>query len=261
MSGIDRGRAVLIGVTLAAMACGGEAGPAPAALDGNYGGRVLGVQAFLGLALRRSGSAVTGSAWSLFLPSPNHVASVSGTISNDSLALRMQVAGQPDWLFNGVWAADSLSGEIALDPRGGFLVTLTRVDTIPSNSATIAVRGAESSDASGLASFGYVSDATPVLLFEIAAPFPATFYFQFPGSARPATGVYSLGGNSPVSLSIVRDPSAPVTAPYAVTSGTLRIERANRFTLMGRLDATARGPGGAIISLTGTYSAGCVGDC
>jgi len=258
MSGGSLFRAALVLVAGLLAACGADTGPAPSTLDGNFGGRFVGTSTFLGLTLRQTGGTVAGVAWSPILASSDHLARVTGTIANDSVSLRMQAANQADWLFDGTWKAGSLAGEMGRGLGGGLRVVLGRVDTIPTNSVAVTVRGAESANATGLAYFYYNPTSGPWLVVETTAPFPAGIYFQWSGRGRPANGAYDLAKADVVSPSFNRDPDTPNFVVYTITGGTLHIDRSNRFTLLGRLDLTARAPSGAVITVTGTYSAGCL---
>ncbi len=67
-----------------------------------------------------------------------------------------------------------------------------------------------------------------------------------------------LGESSRPTVFFVRDQNSGNPIVYTVTGGTLRIEHSNRFTLAGRIDLTARSPSGGVVTVSGTYSAGCV---
>ncbi len=177
-------------VAIVLAGCGAETGPAPAGLHGSFGGRMFGLPDFFGLSLLESGGVVTGSAWSGISRTLDRSARVTGSLAGKSVALRLEgPAGQPDWFFNGTWDTDSLRGEVALVVGRGFNVELGRVDTIPTGTATIAVRGAETSDVAGRALFGYEQngDYAPALAIETGPPFAALLYFEVAGPS-PAWG-------------------------------------------------------------------------
>lgn len=256
------GRRVAVAALVIMLAgCGTETGPVAAGLNGSFGGRMFGVEDFLGLSLRESGGVVTGSAWSGIAPTLDHGARVTGSLAGNVVTLRLEgPAGQPDWFFNGTWEADSLRGEVALVVGRGFDVALGRIDTIPTGTAAIAVRGAETGDATGRALFGYeaTDGYAPALVIETDAPFAAVVNLKWPGRVRPGVGDAPLGASSRPTVQFVRDPNSANPITYTVTGGTLRIEHSNRFTLSGRVELTARSPSGGVVTVTGTYSAGCV---
>ncbi len=257
---MSAGRLLAAGALVLA-GCGAETGPAPAGLNGSFGGRMFGVTDFFGLSLRESGGVITGSAWSSISATLDRSARVTGSLAGKTVALRLKgPAGQPDWFFNGTWDADSLRGEVAIVVGRGFNVDLGRVDTIPSGNATIAVRGAETSDAAGRELFGYDQNDNyaPVLAIETGPPFAALVSFKWPGRVRPGVGDVPLGESSRPAVFFLRDQNSGNPISYTVTGGTLRIEHANRFTLAGRIELTARSPSGGVVTVTGTYSAGCV---
>ena len=90
------------------------------------------------------------------------------------------------------------------------------------------------------------------------APFPANLIFHWNRRSRPGTGAYPLGGSGQPTVSLVKDPTGASPIGYSVTGGTLRIDHSNRFTLVGRIEMTVRSSTGVILTMAGTFGAGCV---
>lgn len=222
MSGSRVLTAALLGVVLLTAGCGQETGPASAGLNGNFGGRLLGLNPdFAGMSLTESGGLISGSAWSGIAPALDRGARVTGSLAGNRVTLRLVgPVGQPEWFFNGTWASDTLRGELALVVGAGFPVELVRIDTIPSGNGTIVVRGAETGDGSGKALFGYDQQGMPLLGIETSAPFTAQLIVSWPGRDRPKVGQASLGAPGSPVVTLIRDGETF----YAASSGLVRIE-------------------------------------
>ncbi|MCC7131001.1 MAG: hypothetical protein IT352_00045 [Gemmatimonadales bacterium] len=240
--------------------CVSETGPSEAGLNGSFGGRLLESMDFVGFSVVESGGVLSGLAWSSIVPGLARATPLTGSRSGTSVTLTIpNASGLGPWVFNGTWADDSLRGEFAQAQAVGFgfLVRLGRIDTIPSGNASISVSGSEQhAGLQGSALFGYDSADHPVVITKTAPPFAATTQFTWNGKARPGRGAYLALGNAVSSITLTRDPdSNPIN--YSVTGGTVFVDYSNRFTLVGRVELTARSPSGQVVTLAGSYSAGC----
>lgn len=245
----------LVGFAVLGVGCGQETGPGSAGLNDSFGGRLLASStAFVGMSLTESGGIITGSAWSGIAAALDRGARVTGSLAGDTVTLRLVgPVDQPDWFFNGTWTADTLRGELAFVIGAGFQVELGRIDTIPSGNGTVAVRGAETGDGSGKSLFGYDQQGMPLLGIETGAPLRATLIVSWPGQARPKVGETFLGASGGPVVSFIRDSETS----YTVSSGVVRIDHSNRFTLIGRVDVTAKNPAGGTVTVSSSFSAGC----
>jgi hypothetical protein len=253
---------VAVAAAVAVLAACGSTGPtSPPRLNGNFAGEIFGT-GLIGFSLRDTAGTVTGFAWSAFNLEFSHGLAVTGTLTDTHVSLTLVPPKSPDhsYGFTGTFERDTLRGQLLNGPGRGFTVEAVRIDTVPTGTGSITVRGADSLDAVGYTSFSYLQGSNePSLIFNADPPFSVGIGLGFPAFTQP--GVYLVGTGRPAGgMIFIGRPFEATT--YLAIGGTIRIDRSNRIALIGHFDFTARADNGDTVSVTGPFSAGCAAaDC
>jgi hypothetical protein len=222
---------------------------------------------YIGLDLHESAGTVSGHGFYSF--TPGFASTVTGTFDGEQFILEMRARyhGETDVrVLRGRLRGDTLDATIEIRnvPNSSFPFQLWRTSVTPVGSYEAVYSGAVTGARSGEASFiqNHFAPETRVFLSLGANQSGPTFIWK--RSAHPEAGHYELGGDNPSGvLELVLTPGAPATT-FDIVSGTLDIDTATRYALIGRFDFTARERNPvttpATTRATGTFSAGCNGD-
>jgi hypothetical protein len=211
----------------------------------------------MALSLEEAGGMITGSAWQADLR-PIHLA-VTGSRTGNTVSLRL-FDDQVDLALEGTYTGDTLDlSTVPGAPGLGFAAVLPRLDTIPTGRAMISARGATTADATGYAFFIYgFANLDPMLIIDVDPPFASRIFIQWSLRDRPIVGSHSVTSADIVRAELIVDPERSDQTNNPFVGGTIRLDHSNRITLAGQLDLQARLPSGQTVSVTGTFSAGCV---
>ena len=250
-------------VSLALLAgCSDSMDPGPARLDGNFEGRVLtngaGEDWYLGLTLRESVGIISGSGFvSVY---PGFASTVTGTREGAEVNLEIRPVGSGlMYPFMGTLHGDTLIGVIYPGASTPFPMEFIRVDTVASGEHSSQWTGSLARTVTGSSVFGYNFELNRLnlALTSTGNGIRTDLLFQWEGRDLPGRGTYDVSGTTlPHAFVTEISEEGAVLRNFAVQNGTIQLDVARRWALIGRFSLTATHQNQSV-QITGSFSAGC----
>jgi hypothetical protein len=254
-------RAVVLGFLLAAC---GSTEPAGVALRGSFGTPIQDRTGYLAFSIQGPGDALTGRAWSSYSSSLLGGATLTGSYDPPEVHLLIHPLLNPTtWRFDGTLEGDTLKGRFGFFGQTIEAVELPRVDTIPLGEYSMSVTGAVHDAGAGSAWFTYSVGAFQLVQsFQIDAAATVVMQVFWRQRHLPSRGTYQLseeGGAAPTVVFLYGPPLGELER-YTIQGGSLTLGLSSRYALAGSYLLSAKSPAGAAITVTGKFSAGCIGN-
>jgi len=257
----DRLAALILAAFLAA--CADSASPSAPSLSGNFEGVLLtgGEPWYLGLTLTETAGTVTGKG--VLSVYARYQAQATGSLTGEQIELVVSPSGPGlTYQFSGTLRGNTIVGSFVPGAGLGLPFEMMRVDTVATGRADLSLSLATIREEHGSAYFQYLLSPTPRIFIGLES-LGAERYFQlavyWDGLNYPRAGAHQVGAPGGPGIYAVEVNNGSIIREFAVEDGTIVLDRARRFALIGSLDIVARDTEGRRTRVRGNFSAGCVG--
>ena len=242
--------------------CSESTSPEPHGLTGNFEGvlQTGGAPWYLGLSLDERGTQVSGTGFlSVY---PGFTATAAGSTNGEQVTFEVSPVGTGlTYQFSGQLRGDTISGSFVPGAGVGLPLELVRVDTVVDGTMRLSLSQSIMREEVGVAYFLYrIEFRSMALALESSGEGPRLHLaFFWDGLQYPPAGTYMVGPSSVPRVLVNEVGGNPGTGrTLTVESGSLVLDLARRFALIGTLDILLRDQEGARTRVKGRFSAGCI---